>query len=59
MSPQTDWLGMIDRTSLPADIQWVLDDAKLQRVEVRQRAQEVTLHLQVPRRMTKAACEQV
>ena len=50
---------MIDRTSLPADIQWVLDDAKLQRVEVRQRAQEVTLHLQVPRRMTPSACEQV
>ncbi|HWI53643.1 MAG TPA: exonuclease domain-containing protein, partial [Symbiobacteriaceae bacterium] len=59
MSPQTDWLGMIDRTSLPADVQTLLDDAKLQRVEVRQRAREVTLHLQVPRRMPLAVRESV
>ncbi|HWI65733.1 MAG TPA: PHP domain-containing protein, partial [Symbiobacteriaceae bacterium] len=59
MSPQTDWLGMIDRTSLPADVQALVDGAKLQRVEVRQRAQEVTLHLAVPRRMPVQARELV
>ncbi|HYG60105.1 MAG TPA: hypothetical protein VD902_18720, partial [Symbiobacteriaceae bacterium] len=50
---------MIDRTSLPADVQSLLENAKLERVEVRGRAQEVRLFLQVPRRIPLTAREQV
>jgi DNA polymerase-3 subunit alpha (Gram-positive type) len=59
MSPQTDWLALVDRTSLPADARALLEGAKLQRVEVRQRAQEVTLHLSVPSRMPLASRDQL
>ncbi|HEY3368548.1 MAG TPA: PolC-type DNA polymerase III [Symbiobacteriaceae bacterium] len=54
MSPQADWLALIDRTSLPADVQLVLDEAQLLRVEVRQRAQEVILYLEVKSRLALA-----
>ncbi|HLN62516.1 MAG TPA: PolC-type DNA polymerase III, partial [Symbiobacteriaceae bacterium] len=54
MSPQTDWLALIDRTSLPADLVALLEETTLQYVEVRQRAQEVTLHLNLPRRLPLA-----
>jgi DNA polymerase III subunit alpha, Gram-positive type len=59
MSPQTDWLALIDRTSLPADLVALLEGAKLQRVEVRQRAQEVALYLNVPGRIPFAARDQL
>jgi DNA polymerase III subunit alpha, Gram-positive type len=51
MSPQTDWLALIDRTSLPAEAQALLDEARLKRVDVRQRSQEIILHLELPRRL--------
>ncbi len=51
MSPQTDWLALIDRTSLPAEAASLLDEARLKRVEVRQRSQEIALYLEVPRRL--------
>jgi len=50
---------MVDRTSLPADVQSLLDAAALQRVEVRQRAREVALHVLLPGRMSLAAREAV
>jgi DNA polymerase-3 subunit alpha (Gram-positive type) len=57
MSPQTDWLALVDRTSLPAESQALLQEAKLKRVEVRQRSHEVHLYLEVPRRYPLAARE--
>lgn len=55
MSPQIDWLAQIDRASLPESAQALLEEARLKRVEVRQRAQEVSLYLEVPRRFPLAA----
>ncbi len=57
MSPQTDWLALVDRTSLPAELQEILETAALQRVDVRQRAREVTLYLEVSRRVPLSARE--
>lgn len=50
MSPQTDWLALIDRTSLPPDAQSALESGRLKRVEVRQRSREITLYLEVQAR---------
>jgi DNA polymerase-3 subunit alpha (Gram-positive type) len=50
MSPQTDWLALIDSTSLPLGAVAWLTEAKLVRVEVRQRVSEVLLYLHVSRR---------
>lgn len=51
MSPQTDWLALLDWTSLPAEASALLDEARLKRVEVRQRSQEISVYLEVPRRL--------
>lgn len=54
MCPQTDWLALIDRTLLSAEAQPLLDQARVKRVEVRQRSQEITLHLELPGRLPLA-----
>ncbi|MFZ5824182.1 MAG: PolC-type DNA polymerase III [Bacillota bacterium] len=54
MSPQTDWLALIDRSSLTPEVQAYLDRAALRRVEVHQRARAVTLHFYAPIRLPLA-----
>lgn len=57
MSPQTDWLALIDRTALPPEVVAWLEKARLVRVEVKQRAHEVSLVLEAPLRLPLAARE--
>jgi DNA polymerase-3 subunit alpha (Gram-positive type) len=54
MSPQTDWLALIDRASLPAELRPYLEDARLKHVVVRPEASEVVLHLEAPHRLPLA-----
>ncbi|MFZ5818073.1 MAG: PolC-type DNA polymerase III [Bacillota bacterium] len=51
MSPQTDWLALLDRSALPPEVQAYLAGARLGRVEVHQRSRTVTLHFQAPIRL--------
>lgn len=52
--PQLNWLALVDRTSVPPEALALLQEGRLRRVEVRQRAREVALHLELPRRLPLA-----
>ncbi|MEW8977279.1 MAG: PolC-type DNA polymerase III [Symbiobacterium sp.] len=51
MSPQSDWLSLVDVAQLPPEAQAFLGAAKVVRVDVRLRARTVALHLESPVRL--------
>jgi DNA polymerase III subunit alpha, Gram-positive type len=53
-SETANWLSLVDRTSLPPDASFVLEEGRLQRVEVRHSSQEISLLFGVPRHVPLA-----
>ena len=51
MSPQSDWLSLIDVAELPPQVQAFLEGARPVRVEVNRRSRSVILHLASPVRL--------
>ncbi len=57
MSPQTDWLALLDRSTLSPELQAYIAEARLVKVEVRQRTRTVTLHFDASHRLPLASRE--